>query len=118
LKPFNATSLSTYLFSSLTAGFGVFGSAVGVILVSVPASETLTNEVSMRYTRDRWSTVSDALRLSVKIQSITISSQILSSSLDSTSSQNSAIGEAVNIEKKKRFRKIDIMKTKKICDIH
>lgn len=84
--------------SSLTAGFGVFGNGVSVILPSVPASETLANQINVRYNRERWSTVSGAVYLSVKTQAITVSTQVISSSLDTTSQRNAAIGEKVRIQ--------------------
>jgi hypothetical protein len=82
----------------LTAGFGVFGNGVSMILPSVPASETLANQINVRYNRERWSTVSGAVYLSVKTQAITVSTQVISSSLDTTSQRNAAIGEKVGIQ--------------------
>ena len=70
-----------------------------MILASVPASEVLVNEVDIQYKRERWSTVSGRLELSAKIHSITLQSQVISSSVDTTSNsqRNAAIGEKVRL---------------------
>lgn len=87
------------LFSfSLTPGYGVFGNAIGVILSTVPASETLLNQVGIQYKRTRWSPVSNGINLPVKTQLITISTYLVTSSVDATSQRNAAIGEKVEFK--------------------
>lgn len=89
---------------SLSPGYGVFGNAVGVILLSVPASETLLNKVDVNYKRTRWSTVSNGINLSVKTQSITVSTYLVTSSVDTTSQRNAAIGEKVEFKRCIKFK--------------
>lgn len=70
-----------------------------MILASVPASEVLVNKVDIQYRRERWSQVSGRIELSAKIHSIVVASQVISSSVDTTSNtqRNAAIGEKVRL---------------------
>ena len=55
------------------------------------------NEIEVQYKREGWSPVSERVQLSARIHSITVASQVISSSVDTTSNtqRDAAIGEEV-----------------------
>ncbi|XP_028390926.1 uncharacterized protein LOC114515809 [Dendronephthya gigantea] len=79
--------------TNLTAGFGVFGKAVGIILPTVPASERLLNQAELDYQRERWSKVSDSINPEIITREVSVSSQVVSSSVATTSRTDAAVGE-------------------------
>lgn len=70
-----------------------------MILGSVPAREVLVNEMEVQYKRERWSPVFEKVQLSARINSITVTSQVISSSVGTTSNtqRDAAIGEEVKL---------------------
>lgn len=92
----NTTSSFQIQITNLTVGFGIFGKVVGIIIVSVPASEVLTNKVDIKYDRHRWESVRDQKTLTVYVKPILVSSAaIVSTSVGSTSPTSPTIGEKV-----------------------
>ena len=66
--------------------------------MSVPASEALTNQVDIKYDRQRWAPVTYKKTLVAIVKPREISAAVIvSSSVDSTSETNPTIGEKVNM---------------------